>query len=34
MNVQIGIWTQPGEHAKLYRLGTEIDYYDGKSNPR
>ena len=22
---KIGIWTQPGEHAKLYRLGTEVD---------
>ena len=31
---KIGIWTRPGEHARLYRLGTEIDYYDGESNER
>jgi uncharacterized cupin superfamily protein len=31
---KIGIWTRPGEGDKVYRLGTEVDYYDGESNPR
>jgi uncharacterized cupin superfamily protein len=31
---KIGIWTRPGEGARVYRLGTEVDYYDGESNQR
>lgn len=31
---KIGIWTRPGEGSRLYRLGTELDYYDGESNQR
>jgi uncharacterized cupin superfamily protein len=30
----IGIWTRPGEPGRLYRLGTELDYYDGETNQR
>ena len=31
---KIGIWTRAGEGAKLYRLGTELDYYDGETGQR
>lgn len=31
---KIGIWTRPGEEGRLYRLGTELDYYDGESGRR
>lgn len=29
---KIGIWTRRGEGGRLYRLGTELDYYDGEAN--
>jgi uncharacterized cupin superfamily protein len=29
---KIGIWTRPGEGGRLYRLGTELDYYDGETD--
>jgi uncharacterized cupin superfamily protein len=31
---KIGIWTGAGEGGKLYRLGTELDYYDGETGQR
>jgi hypothetical protein len=31
---KIGVWTRPGGDGRLYRLGTEVDYYDGESNQR
>jgi uncharacterized cupin superfamily protein len=31
---KIGISTRAGEGGRLYRLGTELDYYDGESNQR
>lgn len=31
---KIGIWTGAGEGGKLYRLGTELDYFDGENNQR
>jgi hypothetical protein len=31
---KIGIWIGAGEGGKLYRLGTELDYFDGESNQR
>jgi uncharacterized cupin superfamily protein len=31
---KIGVWTRPGEDGRLYRLGTELDYYDGEGNQR
>ncbi|HEX8206764.1 MAG TPA: cupin domain-containing protein [Solirubrobacteraceae bacterium] len=27
---KIGIWLERGEQGKLYRLGTELDYFDGE----
>jgi hypothetical protein len=30
----IGIWTLAGEGARLYRLGTELDPYDGETGQR
>jgi uncharacterized cupin superfamily protein len=31
---KIGVWTRRGEGARLYRLGTELDYYDGETGQR
>jgi hypothetical protein len=31
---KIGVWTRPGEGGRLYRLGTELDYYDGETGER
>jgi uncharacterized cupin superfamily protein len=31
---KIGIWTHPAERGRLYRLGTELNYYDGERNER
>jgi uncharacterized cupin superfamily protein len=31
---KIGIWTRRGEAGRLYRLGTELDYYDGEGDQR
>ena len=28
---KIGIWTRRGEGGRLYRLGTELDHYDGET---
>ena len=29
---KIGVWTRAGEDGRMYRLGTELDYYDGESS--
>jgi uncharacterized cupin superfamily protein len=31
---KICVWTGVGEDGRVYRLGTELDYYDGESNQR
>jgi uncharacterized cupin superfamily protein len=31
---KIGIWTRRGEPARLYRLGSELDYFDGETGQR
>jgi hypothetical protein len=31
---KIGIWTRAGEGASMYRLGTEVDHYDGETGQR
>ena len=31
---KIGIWARAGEGARLYRLGTELNYYDGETDQR
>jgi uncharacterized cupin superfamily protein len=31
---KIGVWTRRGEGGRLYRLGTELDYYDGETGER
>jgi hypothetical protein len=31
---KIAIRTDPREYGRLYRLGTELDFYDDESNPR
>lgn len=31
---KIGIWTRAGEGVRLYRLGTELDYYNGEMGQR
>jgi uncharacterized cupin superfamily protein len=31
---KIGIWARRGEEGRIYRMGTELDYYDGETNER
>ena len=31
---KIGVWSEPGDPGRLYRLGTELDYFDGEGGGR
>ena len=31
---KIGVWSRRGEDGRLYRLGTELDYFDGETGGR